>query len=257
LELEFRVQSIVLGQLPDEILKWRGTAAALADQCNALLPGIGLGEDAGAANERLVRHYVQVGVLTPPERDGREALFDERHIREFLTARYLLKDGWSLAKITELMRAAGPEGLTTLIPKQRVPTAAEQALARLKSGASETSRTRVAPRATSARSAPVADAAMKTLSSAASIPVPLPDPLRQAAEISQRRMDLKSNLSGLGNASGQPVRRRTVHIALTPWCQVYVDAAELAGLPANTPELLGKALTQALHEERIQRGEKS
>lgn len=251
------MQSIVLGQLPDEILKWRGTAAALADQCNALLPGIGLGEDAGAANERLVRHYVQVGVLTPPERDGREALFDERHIRQFLTARYLLKDGWSLAKITELMRAAGPEGLTTLIPKERTPTAAEQALARLKSGASPTSRKSVAQSAPSARAARGPDAAITTMTPAASIPDPLRDPLRQAAEISQRRMDLKSNLSGLGNPSGEPVRRRTVHIALTPWCQVYVDAAELARLPANTPELLGKALTQALHEERIHRGEKS
>ena len=78
------VQPIVLGTLPDEVLSWRGTAAALADQCNALLPRIGLGIDAGSANERLVRHYVQVGVLSPPERDGREALFDQRHIRQFL-----------------------------------------------------------------------------------------------------------------------------------------------------------------------------
>ncbi len=251
------MQTIVLDQLPDEILNWRGTAAALADQCNALLPRIGLAEDTGAANERLVRHYVQVGVLTPPERDGREALFDEQHIRQFLTARYLLKDGWSLAKITELMRAAGPEGLTSLIPKEHVPTAAEQALARLKSGGSATPRTRVAPSASSARAAGVADAAITTMTPTASIPDQLYDPLRQAAEISQRRMDLKSNLSELGNASGEPVRRRTVHIALTPWCQVYVDAAELARMPANTPELLGKALTHALHEERIHRGEKS
>jgi DNA-binding transcriptional MerR regulator len=229
----------------------------MADQCNALLPKVGLAEDAGAANERLVRHYVQVGVLTPPERDGREALFDERHIREFLTARYLLKDGWSLAKITELMRAAGPDGLTALIPKERVPTAAERALARLKSDASATSRTRVTPSAASAPAARVADAATTTMTPTTSISDPLYDPLRQAAEITQRRMDLKSNLSGLGNPSGEPVRRRTVHIALTPWCQVYVDAAELARLPANTPELLGNALTQALHEERIHRGEKS
>jgi DNA-binding transcriptional MerR regulator len=250
------VRSIALNQLPDEILNWRGTAAALADQCNALLPRIGLAEDGGAANERLVRHYVQVGVLTPPERDGREALFDERHIRQFLTARYLLKDGWSLAKITELMRAAGPDGLSTLISQERAPTTAERALARLKSGASAVSRTRMAPSSSPARAARVADAGT-TMRPNASLPDPLHDPLRRAAEISQRRVNLKSNLLGLGNASGQPVRRRTVHIALTPWCQVYVDAAELAGLPANTPELLGNALAQALHEERIHRGEKS
>ena len=251
------MQSIVFGELPDEILTWRGTAAALAEQCNSLLPKIGLAEDGGTANERLVRHYVQVGVLTPPERDGREALFDERHIRQFLTARYLLKDGWSLAKITELMRAAGPEGLSTLVPKERVPTAAERALARLKTRESAASPPRLAPGATSAPPAYVAHAAMNNMTPIPPLPAPLTDPLRQAAEISQRRMDLKSALSGLGNTSGQPVRRRTLHIALTPWCQVYVDADELARLPANTPELLGNALTQSLHEERIHRGEKS
>ena len=205
-----------MGELIEKILDWRGTAASLADRCNDLLPEVGLADDAGAANERLVRHYVQVGVLTPPERDGREALFDERHIRQFLTARYLLKDGWSLAKITELMRAAGPEGLATLIPEARVPTAAERALARLKSGASATARTRLTPSAPAARAAHVANAAMPNPTSTASMAEPPRDPLRQAAEISQRRMDLKSNLSGLGNVSGQPVRRRTVQIALTP-----------------------------------------
>ena len=251
------MQPVALVNIPDQILDWSGTASALADQCNVLLPRIGLAEDTGAANERLVRHYVQVGVLAPPQRDGREALFNERHIREFLTARYLLKDGWSLAKITELIRAAGPEGLSTLAPKERAPTAAERALTRLKGGATANSRMRLARNATPARAPRAADAAMTTLTPTASICDPLRDPLRQAAEISQRRMDLKSNLSGLGNTSGQPVRRRTVHIALTPWCQVYVDAAELAQLPATTPELLGNALTQALHEERIHRGEKS
>ena len=49
--------------------------------------------DAGSANEHLVRHYVQVGVLTPPEREGREAMFGLRQVVEFLAARYLLKDG--------------------------------------------------------------------------------------------------------------------------------------------------------------------
>jgi hypothetical protein len=91
----------------------------------------------------------------------------------------------------------------------------------------------------------------------ASSPAPLPDALRRAAENTQRRMALQYSLAGLGNESGQPIRRRTVNIELAPWCQVYVDTVELERLPADTPELLGNALAQALHEERIRRGEKS
>jgi hypothetical protein len=61
----------------------------------------------------------------------------------------------------------------------------------------------------------------------------------------------------LGNESGTPERLRTVRISLTPWCHVYVDAKELPRMGAETPEILGNALTQALQEERIRQGEKS
>ena len=86
---------------------------------------------------------------------------------------------------------------------------------------------------------------------------PTSGPLLQAHDISRRRMDLQRNLTALGNASGAPHRHRTIRLSLTPWCQVYVDARELSRLSADTPEILGNALTQALHEERIRKGEKS
>ena len=247
--------------LPAGLQTWRGTAAALAGQCNELLPLIGLPEDAGAANERLVRHYVQIGILEAPERDGRESLFDQRQVRQFLTARYLLKDGWPLAKITELMRSSGLDSVSLDVTQYRGPTAAELALARL-----------AAPLAAPAAPPAAAPAAPPSslLWSAPPPPPPLarssappalaPEPertvLRQAAEITQRRLELKATLAELGNPTGEAQRRRTVQISLTPWCQVFVDSDELARLPPATAETLGTALTQALHEERINRGEK-
>ena len=85
----------LLLSLPDDLADWRGTADELAAKCNEILATMPLlAEDAGAANERLIRHYVQVGVLSAPEREGREALFGLRQVVEFLAARYLLKDGW-------------------------------------------------------------------------------------------------------------------------------------------------------------------
>ena len=240
-----------IGVLPDEIQAWRGTAAELAEQCNQLLPRIGLAEEVGTANERLVRHYVQIEILTPPDREGREALFGARQVAEFLAARRLIHDGWSLAKIAELIKTAGPEGFIQLLSADPAPTLAERTLARFRSPATRQS----APLAWS-----VAD------------PAPLPPPdfaasyaaeppssgsLLQAHDITRRRLDLQKNLTALGNASGTPNRQRTIRLSLTPWCQVYVDARELSRMPADTPEILGNALTQALHEERIRKGEKS
>ena len=48
--------------------------------------------------------------------------------------------------------------------------------------------------------------------------------------------------------------RRIVRIELTPWCHVDVDVSQLAAMDEKTPDTLGAALTQALQEERIQKG---
>jgi DNA-binding transcriptional MerR regulator len=237
--------------LPDEIQNWRGTAAELAEKCNEFLPNVGLADEVGSANERLVRHYVQIEILTPPDREGREALFGARQIAEFLAARRLIHDGWSLSKIAELIKTAGPEGFIQLMPAERSPTPAERTLARFRSPASHQS----APTAWSA--ADSGPPAVRELAASYGAEPPPSAPLLQAQDITRRRMDLQKNLTALGNASGAPHRHRTIRLSLTPWCQVYVDARELSRMQADTPEILGNALTQALHEERIRKGEKS
>jgi len=217
----------LLLSLPDDLIDWRGTAAELADRLNQLLGGIpSLTDDAGAANERLVRHYVQVGILTPPEREGREALFGLRQVVEFLAARYLLKDGWNLAKVAELVRTTDVEGLARLIPTERPRTRAEEVVAKYRGG-----RVSVAQRAAQPES-----------------------PLAVAAGISRRRVSLEENLKALGNTAGRADRSRVVRIELTPWCHVHVDLAALGEMSEDTPDILGAALTQALQEERIQKG---
>jgi DNA-binding transcriptional MerR regulator len=168
-----------------------------------------------------VRHYVQVGVLTPPEREGREAMFGLRQVVEFLAARYLLKDGWPLAKVAEMVRATDLDGLAGMIPSERPRTRAEEVVAKYR---------------TPGRSrAPAA-------------------PLARAAGISRRRVSLEENLKALGNTAGRADRSHIVRIELTPWCHVSVDAAKLGEMSEDTPDLLGAALTQALQEERIQKG---
>ena len=153
-------------------------------------------------------------------------------------------------KIAERIKSAGPEGFVQLVPAERSPTLAEQTLARLRSPAAR----RSVPPAMASRGSPPASGDEMTFGHSAA--PSYSEPLLEAHEISVRRLDLQKNLTGLGNASGRPERRRTIQINLTPWCQVYLDARELARMPAETPEILGNALTQALHEERIRKGEK-
>jgi hypothetical protein len=223
----------ILLSLPAELADWRGTAAELADKCNDVLAGVpSLIDDAGSANERLVRHYVQVGVLTAPEREGREALFGLRQIVEFLATRYLLKDGWPLAKAAEIVRTTDVTGLAQLIPSERPRTRAEEVAAKYRE-----------VRTTVASSRAAVQQAMK-----------LETPLSVAADISRRRVSLEDNLKALGNPEGRPERSRIVRIELTPWCQVSVDARQLSEMSDDTPAILGAALTQALQEERIQKG---
>lgn len=230
----------ILLSLPDDLADWRGTAAELADRLNAVLTDIpSLADDAGSANERLVRHYVQVGVLTPPEREGREALFGLRQVVEFLAARYLIKDGWPLAKVAEMVRATDLDGLAGMIPTDRPRTRAEEVVAKYRSAEAFALTPESAPPASRAS----VQQAMR-----------LESPLARAAGITRRRVSLEENLKALGNTTGRADRSRIVRIELTPWCHVHVDAATLGEMSEDTPETLGAALTQALQEERIQKG---
>jgi len=86
---------------------------------------------------------------------------------------------------------------------------------------------------------------------------PLHTPVARAAEISRRRVALADNLQSLGNRSGRPETRRLLRISLTPWCHVHIDARHLKGMTDDTPGILGAALTQALHDERTRKGEKT
>jgi len=260
----------LLLSLPDDLTDWRGTADELAGKCNDLLATVpSLADDAGAANERLIRHYVQVGVLSAPEREGREALFGLRQVVEFLAARYLLKDGWPLAKAAEIVRGTDVAGLTELIPSERPRTRAEELVAQYR-GRSGSGSGRVAaatpakPSRTTARMPRKVDAESLEVT-AESVPAPGPrpavqrtmrleTPLSRAADISRRRVSLEENLIALGNAAGRPDRTRIVRLALTPWCHVHVDARVFDEMSEATPEMLGAALTQALQEERLHKG---
>ena len=236
--------------LPDALHDFTGSAAELAGRCNEVLEANGLADERGVANERLVRHYVQLGVLTPPVRRGREALFGARQVAEFVVARMLLRDGWPLAKIAELMGtydfplpAAGDAD-----EPRASPTAAERAIARMR---------------VSDESPPMVKASRlpDSLPLFSRRPVPdsastsLPDPLDRATDLAAGRADLAETLRSLGNPAGRAEKSDMVRIRLTPWLNVDVDPVRLRELGPDAEEALGRALTEALRQQRVTRGE--
>ncbi|MFO1071046.1 MAG: hypothetical protein U1E14_21225 [Geminicoccaceae bacterium] len=206
--------------------RWQGSAATLAEVAERLLPRFGLPEEP-RPNERLVRDYVQRGIVGRPERDGKEARFGFRQLVDFLVARALLQDGWPLAKIAELTATAPIDELLRLLPQERPPTAAEDALDRLSRERAREER-----------------AALRTMG---------PPPERLARESLLWRRDMRQG--GLVPDSGLP-RRDAVRIELTPWCLVVLDRDALDQIDTDIAEVLGRQLTAALLAERLERRRK-
>lgn len=78
---------------------FQGNADALIAAAQNLALRLGLAPETSDGNERLLRHYVSVGVVDKPVREGRDAVYGFRHLVQFLVARRLLADGFPLAKI--------------------------------------------------------------------------------------------------------------------------------------------------------------
>ncbi|MBU6373437.1 MAG: hypothetical protein KJS97_11990 [Alphaproteobacteria bacterium] len=117
---------------PSTLLEhFEGDIEALSDRATAWLDLQGL-HDAEAPSSRVVRDYVQRGILSRPERRGRDAVYETRHLIELLAARALVRDGWPLAKIAEFMAGAKPEDLRALLAPRPSPQSALDAVRQIK-----------------------------------------------------------------------------------------------------------------------------
>ena len=115
----------------DELIK---NATLLSESISLALEASDATEGEGEGNERLLRHYVSMSVVDKPVREGREAKYNFRHLLQYLTARRLLKQKFSLAKIAEYTSLAPTQSLidALLAPPHR--SEAELLVAAFKAG---------------------------------------------------------------------------------------------------------------------------
>jgi len=124
---------------PSKLLDhFEGDIEALSDRATAWLDAQGL-QDSEGPSSRVVRDYVQRGIISRPERRGREAVYESGHLIELLAARALVRDGWPLAKIAEFMASAKLDDLRALLTPRSPPNSALDAVQAIRARTSKPS----------------------------------------------------------------------------------------------------------------------
>ncbi len=129
--------------------EFQGSADALIEKAQEVAKTLKLNQEASEGNERLLRHYVSMGVVDKPSREGRDALYGFRHLVQFVAARRMLADGFPLAKIALYTGKVPTDTLTSDLEKPQGISLAELLVSTFRS---ET--TALAPAAPSSRKAP-------------------------------------------------------------------------------------------------------
>jgi hypothetical protein len=218
-----------MGDWTDKYRNWEGTAAELADAAAAIGAAIRIPDGDTRPNERLVRHYVHVGILGRPERRGKEAYFGFRQIVELLAARVLLTDGWPLAKIAEFVGVTNLDDLLGLLPQSTPLTPAQELVSKFRRRVFREQSPARAP----ATPAPAASTA---------------NPMSRSVDLLRQRREAFTD--------GTPPEVGTwLRVELTPWCHVYVERETAHRTPPDQIERLSRALTQTLIEF-IRRGDR-
>jgi DNA-binding transcriptional MerR regulator len=96
---------------------FQGGADELIAKSQELAKTLKLEQEASEGNERLLRHYVSIGVVDKPAREGRDALYGFRHLVQFVAARRLLAEGFPLAKIANYTAVVPTDALTAYLAK--------------------------------------------------------------------------------------------------------------------------------------------
>jgi DNA-binding transcriptional MerR regulator len=112
---------------------FQGSADELILKALELARSLRLEQEASEGNERLLRHYVSVGVVDKPSREGRDALYGFRHLVQFVAARRLLAEGYPLAKIAGYTSAVTTDALVAYLEKPGRTSEAELLVAAFRS----------------------------------------------------------------------------------------------------------------------------
>ncbi len=215
----------------EQLKDWRGNLEKLIEQAEKVSSELEL-KDNTEISVRMVRDYIQRGILGDVDRSGRELEFSYQHLLKLVLSRVLLSDGWSLKKIGEHFELTNTQNLEDLMPKQGNP--ALSAIKRLRSS--------VDGATTQMSRDPTPDAAYAVS--------------RQAAKRTSIQHEMKSALRKLGLPENGPATEEITLLAVTPWFQALLQKDRLRTLTLEEAEEVGQAVSASLTQLILKRGER-
>lgn len=214
---------------------WEGTASALAEHANTWMRIKQIGEPSFVPNERLVRDYVAKGILSKPERKGKEALFSFEQLAQFLACRAMIEDGWPLSKISEDFKVSSISDILKLIPGEGNDNDALSLIESFKN----------ADYSEGIDNPPPIAMSMSTPSHG-SDEKESQDFLRRRRESYESRADIKDVLRRLGSDFGNVIREDFTAYQLASWLVLLLDRDKAINITRAEAEDIGKGVTAAL-----------
>jgi hypothetical protein len=199
---------------PNSLRSWTGNLDDLSRKVWEILRETDPAE-AEPPTMRLVRDYIQRGLLGNIPRSGRELMFGYDNLLRFVAARVLLRDGWGLGKIVEHLNQCTPEELEALWPQTQ-----NKAMAAL---------TRI-----------------RRESFASSEPPPTATHFRRAAAMSPLQFEMRDALRKLGLPEDGPATEAVTLMAITTWFQALVTTGRIPSITPEEAEEIGRAVTASL-----------
>jgi DNA-binding transcriptional MerR regulator len=221
--------------------QWNGTIEELARVAAEVLTSLGR-RDSQAPNVRLIRDYVQRGIMSPSERRGKKAYYGISHLQELVAARILVSDGVPLAKIAEQFQRDRDLVMVTLGLTARDRQPDNPARARWKQLAADSMKQ---PLPMQALESFIDD---QTASNAF---------MRKTLEDTGQKQDMQQRLARLGSGRPEPRVDRMVRLTITEWCSLLIDAERLSNLTTEQAEDIGRSISTALIDPRIKKGASS
>jgi DNA-binding transcriptional MerR regulator len=215
----------------ERYVDWQGNLERLVATVGQVFDDFDLSDD-GEITVRMVRDYIQRGILGDVDRAGRELEFTYEHLLKLVLSRVLLRDGWSLRKIAEHFDFSDLEELEDLFPNSDNP--ALSTIRRLRSSVEEPNEMRMSM----------------------SEPRPRFGISKNLARRTSIQQEMRQALRKLGLPEDGPATEDVTLLAIAPWFQVLMDKDRIKSLSREDAEDLGKAVTASLTQLILKRGER-
>ena len=225
----------------EKYFDWQGNLESLVTTAVRVFSDFDLTSD-GEINVRMVRDYIQRGILGAVDKAGRELEFNYEHLLKLVLTRVLLSDGWSLRKIAEHFNFSELRELEELFPSNDNP--ALSAVKRLRSSVKFSE----PPEMSMSMPSPPRPSTPKPS-------LPRFGISKRVARQTSIQQEMKQALRKLGLPEDGPATEELTLLAIAPWFQILMEKRRMKSLTPEDAKDLGSAVTASLTQLILKRGE--